>query len=1116
MKNKHFQYVFFWKRRIKKIFLIMKLTLILSLVLTLNTLGSVYSQNARFSIDIKDKTVREVFQIIEQQSKFRFFYNDEFTYINKDVSLSLKDANVSEILQVLFASSDITYRILNNNLVVLTLKQSLQQKVSGTVIDALTGGPLPGVNIIVEGTNIGVTSDLDGKYSIGVPDGNTVLIFSYIGYLTEKVPVIDQTTIDVKLVPDAKSLDEVVVVGYGKQRKIETLGSQSSIKITELKQPVANMSTVLTGRIAGLVGVQRSGEPGYDGSSLWIRGIVTFDNKYSAPLILVDGVERSFNNLDPSDIESFTILKDASSTSVYGVRGANGVILITTRKGSSGTPKINFDFYQGITKFTRVPETADGLTYMQMANEASVTRGGLPVYSAERIQKTYTQEDPYLYPNVNWFDQIFNDFGSSRKANLNMSGGGDKMSYYVSSGYYNEKGLFKTDDLQQYNSEISFTRYNFTSALTVNPTKTTSIDLGIKGWISNGNYPGTATSSIFSSVFNTYPIVYPVTYADKTKEPWVSTGGGVLNPYFLLTNRGYATEYNNQIYSDIRVKQDLGFWVNGLSAYVLYSFDATNANNLKRAKSPSTYYARNRDANGDLIYEVTKSGSDYLSFSRSSSGSRQFYLESALNYDNSFGKHHVSGLVLYNQNDRISANATDLIGSIPYRSLGLVGRVNYGYNDRYLLEASFGYNGSENFESSKRFGFFPAGAVGWVISNEKFWGNLKKTIQLFKLRASYGLVGNSNIDGRRFAYIATVNTNTGTYYYNKMSKDNGIVGYDIDDYAASVTWETEKDMNLGVEVNTLNDALSVQVDYFTRRRENIFLERASVPSFVGLRNNLLGNLGITSAKGIDLGVTYNKSFGPLSLQLKSTYTYNNSEVIENDEPVPAYPYLERRGEAIGQRFGYIAEGFYAQEEIDDPTVAKTAGVVMAGDLKYKDMNNDGVIDANDQASIGLGAIPQIVYGFGTTIGYKGFSLGAFFQGVAKVDLYMASEFMPFRNSNARGSLYSNITDRWTPESPGNDAFYPRLSYGEINQNFATSSHWLMDGRFLRLKTLDFGYTLPSKALENFGVKKMRIYFIGYNLFTFSPFKLWDPELGDGTGSRYPNIKTYSLGVNVSF
>lgn len=1104
-----------------------KYFVIVLLICCLLPAARTYAQ--QISLSVEKMPLKKVFLELQKQTGY-FFLCDEELLENRSVTINVKQASLDKVLSLCFPPGTYTYKLVEKTIVIkkpATEKPPPQKKdttviITGRVRNA-KGEALIGASIKLKGTSLGTTTNETGEYALRLPNTSGFLVVTSIGYTPKEIKVTTSQSLDILLEDDNKSLGEVVIVAFGqKQRKIATLGAQSSLSVQELKQPVANITTVLAGRISGLVGVQRSAEPGLDGANLWIRGIATLGNSANNnPLILVDGVERSFNNLDPNDIETFTILKDASSTSVYGVRGANGVILITTKRGKAGKTNINIDFYQGFTQFTRVPQVADGVTYLQMANEASTTRGGTPIYSEEVIRKTHTGEDPYLYPNVDWFKEIFNNFGSNRKANLNISGGSDKATYYVSAGYYDEKGLFKADKLQKYNSQISFTRYNFTSSLNLKATSTTFIDLNIKGWISNGNYPGTGTKDIFASVFQTYPTIYPVQYPGG-KEPFVATGGGMSNPYSLLTNRGYVNTYENQINSDISVRQDLGFLVKGLSARVLYSFDASNSNRLARTKKPPTYYARSRDADGNLVFERTDNGQgrDYLDFSRSAGGSRQFYLEGAINYDNKFGKHNVGGLLLYNRSDRVSATAGDLIGSLPFRSLGMVGRTSYSYDDRYLAEVSFGYNGAENFAPDRRFGFFPSAAVGWVISNESFYGNMSKALQLLKLRASYGLVGNSRIDGRRFAYVGTTSAVTG-YNYGQ-DRGNGIEGIDIEEYPSSVTWETSKDLNIGLEFRTLNNALYIQADYFDRKRTNIFLNRGAVPASMGLLRNLLGNLGAANSSGIDISADYDVRFGALSLQLRGTFTYNKNEVVENDDPIKPYPWLERRGQAISQRWGYIAEGYYTQAEIDDPKVPRTTGVIQAGDLKFRDLNGDGKIDQNDQAPIGRNAIPQIIYGFGTTIAYKGFSLGAFFQGAGLVDLYIGGsdgdfDFLPFRHGAAKGSLYANIKDRWTPENPSQKAFYPRLAYGsDINQNYASNSHWVMKGDFLRLKTLDFGYTLPNGSLKRLGVQKLRIYFIGYNLLTFSPFKLYDPELGNGTGTRYPNIKTYSLGFNVSF
>lgn len=1106
--------------RMGSIFLLrMKFTIIILLTAIIQVNASSYAQT--INLKVKNANIEKVFKSLREQSKYNFLYENDMISKANPITLSAVNEPFLSVLEKCFKNQPFIYLINNNTVVVRKKTEPVPQvmkkadiTVTGRVLDE-NSKPIPGVSVKLKGTTVTVATSPEGDFTMKVPEDG-ILVFSYIGYETQEIQVQGRKNIQINLKPADNKLDDVVVVAYGqKQRKIETLGAQSTLNVDDLKQPVANISTVLAGRVSGLVGVQRSGEPGRDGADLWIRGVISLGN--NSPLILVDGVERSFSNIDPNDIESFSILKDASSTSVYGVRGANGVIIVNTKRGKAGRTEINLDYYQGLTDFTRVPETADGVTYMQMANEARLTRGGAPRYTQEQISKTLSREDPYLYPNVNWFDEIFNDFGKNRKANLSIRGGGEKSTFYVSTGYYDETGLFKTDALQQYNSAIKFSRVNFSSALTLKATKTTTVDLGIKGWISNGNYPGTSASDIFANSLKTYPVLYPVMYPGN-KEPFLSTGGGLNSSYGLLTNRGYSTTYENQIMSDIRVNQDMSGILKGLSAHVLYSFDATNSNSLNRNKTPTTYFATRRDENGELVYTTITQGQDYLSFGRSNGGSRQFYLEGAIKYNQTFGDHRVGGMLLYNQSDKVSATAGDLIGSIPYRSLGGVGRFTYSYKDRYLAELTFGYNGAENFAPSKRYGFFPSYALGWVVSNESFYGNTANIFQLLKLRGSYGIVGSSSIGGRRFSYIGTVENTGNAYVFGEnRASINAVQGIDIADYAVDATWETEKDLNIGLELKTLNNALGLQIDVFTRKRENIFMNRGVVPTFLGIRKSLQGNLGITEAKGIDFTGNYDKRFGELAVSFQGTFTYNKNKVIEDDSPIPDYPWQQSRGQSVYNRKGYIAQGFYTQAEIDDPAVPRTAGIVQAGDLKFKDLNNDGTINVDDQTFIGKDQVPQILYGFGTTVGYKGFSLGAFFQGAASVDFYFSPDFMPFRNGDAKGSLYSNILDRWTPENPNQNAFYPRLTYGsDINQNYATSSHFLMNGRFLRLKTLDFGYTFKKEAIRFAGLQKLRLYFIGYNLFTISPFKSWDPEMGGGSGTRYPNIRTFSLGLSATF
>jgi len=1107
---------------------------ILCCICLLNPLNAFSQTQPTITLQLKGATIDAAFKEIERQSGYSFFYNQNDLNLKTRSDYSIVNKSIESALKIVLKNQPVEFNIKNKHIVLSKSQKSEAENTSPTpsinktsrvsgVITDVKGEALIGATILVKGTTTGAVTDFDGKFTINASTKN-VLLISYVSYVAQEVPITNLSTFyKIQLEEDNKKLDEVVVVGYGSQRKITTIGAQSGIKsITDLKQPVANMTSVLAGRIAGIVGVQRSGEPGKDDAAdIWIRGISTFSN--STPLILVDGVERTFGNIDPEDIESFSILKDASATAVYGVKGANGVVLITTKQGKKGKPRIRVEYNKGVTQFTRTPQLSDGITYMQMANEASLTRGGSSIYSADAIHKTLTQEDPYLYPNVNWMKEVFNDVGTNQKANINASGGSDFSQYYVSAGFYNEQGMYKTSNLAKYNSAIGFTRYNFSSNLKMQVTKTTELTLGVKGYLSDNEAPRYASSDIFTDVLKTYPTLYPVSYPTG-QIPYALNGGEVIQPLAMLNSYGYKSEITSQTYTDLRLKQNLDFVTKGLTFNVLYAFDAYSRNTSNRINNqPVTVFATGRDTNGNLIYAPTDKGvgKDYLDFSKDTWAHNQFYLETSLNYERIIGtKNRVGGLLLYNQTDYRNTTANTLIESLPYRSLGIAGRATYSYDDKYLSEVNFGYNGAENFAPSRRFGFFPSFGLGWVASNEKIFTSLKDYIQFLKIRFSYGQAGNSKLSSNsadRFGFLSVVGGGNGGFTYGK-DRSLGINGVDISQYGTDVFWEVSTKTNLGVDFNLFNNELAIQVDLFKDRRENVFLQRQSVPSYIGLNGVQWGNLGIIDNKGVEFSADWNKKFGNLTVGLRGNFTFNQSKIIEDDSPIKPYPWMESRGLTVNHQMGYIAEGFYTQAEIDDPNVAKPGGVYQAGDLKYKDLNGDKKIDDKDKTNIGLDQVPQIVYGFGLNLMYKNFSFGAFFQGVDRCDILIsASNFIPFRDGNSKGNLYSNITDRWTVDNPNQNAIWPRLSYGgDINENYAPSTHWQRNGAYLRLKTLDFGYTVPQKLTKRYGLDNLRVYFLGYNLLTLTQFNWWDVELGSGSGSQYPNTKTYSLGLTFSF
>ena len=1083
-------------------------------------------------INLHKKNVQlfDAFKSIGKQSGYNIVYDASLFSREDKIDVDLTSVSITEAIDACLRGKALTYRIDGKSVVIEPKPAGRPEPSSGprtaqTPRRSIIGGkvfndqgqPLIGVSVIVKGTTAGTNTDSLGEYQVSVPEGGRTLVFSYVGYEPQEIVIGGQKIINVALVLKKSETNDVVVVGYGIQKRITTVGAQSTVDVEQLKQPVANLTGLLAGHAAGIIGVQRSGEPGYDNAEIYIRGISTFTS--SSPLILVDGVERDFRNVDPEDIATFSILKDASATAVYGVRGANGVILITTKKGRVGKTAINAQYDQGVTAFTKLPQFADGATYLKISNEAyknSFPSDPLPRYTDGRIDSTSKHLDPDLNPDVDWFDVILRKYGHNRRARVNVNGGSDKAQYYLSIGYYDETGMFKTDNLAKYNSSIRFSRYNFTSNLTLNVTKTTKVDFGASGWISNGNYPGNGTGSIFSNAYIMSPVTIPVKYSNGlSSRPRTAD---MANPYASLTQSGYATEFNSQLWSNLRATQNLDFLLKGLSLTGMFSFDNSNRHQISRSKSVDGYFATGRDSAGVLQTIQTSIGNEFLGYNRNNGGSRRFYLESAINYKETFGRNSVTGMILYNQSDYVDAFAGDFISSIPYRYMGLAGRATYAFDNKYLAEANFGYNGSETFAPGNRFGLFPSFGAGWVASQESFFDAIKNTVSFLKLRFTYGEVGNSNIGGRRFAYVSTVAQNISGYSYGRNNISNDINGLNFGEYAVNVSWERAKKYNLGIDIKTFNNAISLTVDLFRELRRGIFLKRGDIPYFAGIGSNPYGNIGAVNNKGIDATLDINKRLSKdWNIIFKGNFTYNQPVVIDDANAPWPYPWQQRIGRKLGARFGYVALGLFKSDQEVANSPYQT-GITKAGDIKFKDLTGDGKIDANDMAPIGYGSLPEIVYGFGPTVSYKNWSLAAWFKGIAHVDIALSGNgFQPFIYGGERGNLYANITDHWTPDNPNPRPFYPRLTYGNDNMNYQSSSWWTKSGAFLRMQTLELNYDMHDKRwLKGVGISHMNIYFIAYNLMTVSGFKLWDVELGDGNGAQYPLLKTYNLGARLSF
>ena len=1110
-----------------------------------------YSQFKTLSVSMSNSTLREVLKTIEKSSQFVFFYLDDAVNLERKVSIDSKNKNIEEILSELFEGTSCTYRISDRQIFISgkapasTEQQQNKRKISGRVTD-IKGEPLIGVNVTVDGDANGSITNMDGLYEIFVTKKSVVLKFTYIGFKTSEIRTNASTNIyDVTLEEQVNELEETVIVGYGTQRKISNIGAQSSMKMEDIKTPSASLTTTLAGRLAGVVAVQRTGEPGKDAADIWIRGISTPNT--SSPLVLVDGVERSFNDIDPEDIESLTTLKDASATAVYGVRGANGVILIKTKPGKVGKPTVSADYYESFTRFTKMVDLADGITYMNAANEAMRNDGIATKYTEDQIRNTIAGKDPYLYPNVDWLKEIFNDWGHNRRVNVNVRGGSEKVAYYASVSYFNETGMTVTDkNIDTYDSKMKYSRYNFTTNLNIDVTPTTKVEIGAQGYLGEGNYPAISSADLYNAAMSISPVEYPKMFFVNGEAfvPGTSTNNNFNNPYSQATRRGYDNLTKNQIYSNLRVTQDLDMLTKGLKLTAMYAFDVYNEIHVHQDRAESTYNFLDTsvpyDMNGQPILQRIYEGSNVLSYKQETSGNKKTYLEASLNYDRTFNDdHRVSALFLFNQQSKLLYPKGTLEDAIPYRMMGIAGRATYSWKDRYFAEFNIGYNGAENFSPKHRFGTFPAFGVGWVVSNEKFWQPLSKAVSFLKIRYTDGKVGNSEVSDRRFMYLDQMKEN-GDYGYKFGPNGTKWSGYETVNMAVDLIWEESRKQDLGIDLKLFNDDLSIVFDLFKERRENILLKREhSIPSFLGYNTSApYGNIGIIENKGFDGTIEYNKRINKdWVIALRGNVTFNKDKWIQGELPEQKYEWMNQYGHNINGVKGYVAEGLFTQAEIDDMArweslsdankaitpkpFASQFGTVKAGDIKYKDLNNDGQIDAYDQTYISRGDVPTTVYGFGFTVGWKDLSVGMMFQGVAGAERVLnGSSVNPFNGGGGSGNLYSNIGDRWTEENPDQNAFYPRLSYGSettssIN-NFQKSTWWVRNMNFLRLKTLQLSYNLPKPWVNKVHLKNAAVYVMGTNLFTLSRFKLWDPELNTDNGASYPNTTSYSVGINFTF
>ena len=1094
-------------------------------------IGAAYGQT--ITLNLKNASLRNAIDAVKKQSGYDLVLFQSNLQGAHPVTVNIGAKSVAEAMDLITKGQPISYELKGNSIVVRRkaaepneTKAIPQNKVINGIVKDVKGNNLQGVTITVEGqSKRATTTDVNGRFILEVPK-NATLIVSLVGFKSQEIPTAaTDKEISVVLVEDQKGLEEVVVVGYGTQKKESNVGSQATVKRAELKVPVANLSTAIAGRLAGVVATQRSGGPGSSGANLFVRGVSTFASSPQSPLLIVDGVpDRDINNIDPEDVESFTILKDATATAVYGTRGANGVIIINTRKGKAGKPSVTAEIQHGITGFTYLPKFVDGPTFMELFNEGQVLRGKAPAYSADIIEKHRTGVDPDLYPNVNWYDELFKKNAANSRANVNITGGADVAQYYISLGYYNETGQFKTEDIESYNAALKYDRFNFTSNLGVNISKRTKLDFGINGFLSNYNEPARGRDQIFALATQYSPHITPIRYSNGL---WPLVKGTTENPYKAMTQSGISNKYNNVVRSNLRLTQDLDFITEGLKVNGLFAFDVTLDNNLKRSRNLPSYFAEGRDENGALKMTLTDAGSPDLSYELLRFSTRRMYLESSLNYTRSFGPHDVSGLLLFNQSDFADGNerVKSYQAAIPYRQRNVVGRATYAYDRKYLFESNFSYSGSDNFTPDNRYGLFASIGAGWVVSNERFFEPIKSIIPHFKLRYSYGSSGNASLNDPnfRFLYLTKYQQEEDgyTYSFGVPGSQRTYRGYYEQLLKGDVTWETSYRHNLGVELNFFNNDLQFIAEIFKEDRRGILMRGLDIPYISGYNSGNVPflNIGETANKGIDLTLEYNKKMTNGFFMARGTMNYNSNKAVRDNLPPWAYPYLDREGHRISQRFGYISEGLFKTDE-QIANSATQPGDVRVGDIRYKDLNGDGIINSMDQTAIGYGDVPLLTYGLTLGGGYKGFELSMFFQGVGMVDMNYASGYAvtPFSQGKTFGNMYEYVTDRWDPENPDKETLYPRLSTNEtVTTNYYTSTWWLKRADFLRLKQAELGYNFSNKTfLDKLSISNLRLYVNGTNLFTISPWKFWDPEMGDGRGVAYPNTRVFNLGMRINF
>lgn len=1016
--------------------------------------------------------------------------------------------------------------------------QDKNYTIEGEVADDM--GPLIGVSVGIKGRLAATVTDTDGKFTIKASQGDW-LVFSYVGYETQEVLVAgEKKDLKIKMASASHVMEEVVVTAMGTQRKISTLASISTISADELQVPTPSVSNLLGGRVAGVISMVSSGEPGKNLAEFWVRGIGTFGANSSA-LVLIDGLEGNINSIDPADIESFSVLKDASATAVYGVRGANGVVLITTKRGQSGKLKLTGRVNYSISQVKRLPKYLRAYDYALLANEAYEVRNEDPIYDPIKMQVIQDGLDPDLYPDVNWQDEMIHDLSFKQNYYVSAQGGGDIARYFVSLGASNESAAYKVEKDNPYASNAGYNTYSLRMNLDMNLTKSSVLYFGAEAFISQNSLPGMLnTKEIWQAQARLTPLMFPVKYSTGEFPVGGTAANPISTPYTMINHTGKSVVNHNSSLFTIALNQDLNFVTEGLKLNVQGAYNRSGDFEERRRTYPGQSRAQGRNSKGELItreIQAPYSGALYGSYNKQW---RKYHFESKLNYDKVFNEdHRVGGLVYYylsddqstdQYGDKENAGLDRSFGQIPRRYMGVSSRLTYGFRDTYMIDVNFGYTGSENFKTGNQFGFFPSVALGWIPTNYEWMKTELPWIDLIKFRGSYGTVGNDRIGGRRFPYLNRVSqgwTNIWGSLYTVESIGVSLVG------AENLKWEIAKKANIGIDAAFFKNALNVTVDFFSDKRDGIFQERVQIPDYVGLTNLPYGNVGQMKSWGSDGNFSYMHTINKdMDATIRGNYTFSQNRIENWEKVYDRYPYQVFSNLPSEIVRGYQSLGFFKDEDDVKYSPKQSWGAVKPGDLKYKDVNGDGKIDSDDQVPLSLKQMyPQLMYGFGGQFRYKNLSLGVLFKGTGKIDYFRNNTgYIPF-NENDMGNILEQFKDpasRWIPmdyalshgidpslaENP--NAKLPRLQYGGNANNSQLSDFWKGDARYLRLQEVIVNYNMKNDFLRKLGLVSLDLQFVGNNLYVWDKVKVFDPEQADKVGTEYPIPAVYSVQIYVNF